>query len=160
MLFGFFVIFSCNAVGLYPQSLANAIHVYDIQGSSGLLYKKADSFSVICHPVDKEFFIWMFNSKGSPEEASQYCSLFSENFCEGDSHYPVFSINVRNNGESRVELKSVEVTIDCLPAYFLLMREGSMFHVDYVTIDGGVGVQVLRFFHFDGGQPEKTFGDV
>ena len=99
-------------------------------------------------------------SKGSPEEASQYCSLFSENFCEGDSHYPVFSINVRNNGESRVELKSVEVTIDCLPAYFLLMREGSMFHVDYVTIDGGVGVQVLRFFHFDGGQPEKTFGDV
>lgn len=82
MLFGFFVISSCNAVGLYPQSLANAIHVYDIQGSSGLLYKKADSFSVICHPVDKEFFIWMFTAKDHPKKPASIALFFLKTFAK------------------------------------------------------------------------------
>ena len=100
----FFILFSVLAIGLYPQSLFNTIYNFDIINGKQYIYFKNEKLTVICHPVDSEFFSWMLNTEGSPEQYDFLIDLYKKLFTKYEKNLPVFSVNIRNNSDNEYVL--------------------------------------------------------
>ncbi len=107
-----FILLCIQGMCLYPQSLFNTIYNFDIVHNEHYIYFSNEKLTVICHPVDEEFFPWMLNTEGSPEQYNFLIDLYEKLFTKNEKNLPVFSVNIRNNSDNEYVLSMDNILID------------------------------------------------
>ncbi len=139
------IVFISRLMALYPQSLASAVHIFDIIGRGAYLYRKDGTMTVICHPVDEEFFCWMMNTDGSAAQHDRSGSMYRDRFVVADGSYPVFVMNVRNNTDHAITFGSSDITISEMKVSILELRNESFEIAETITVADNSEIRVFIY---------------
>jgi len=134
-----------SLMALYPQSLASAVHTFDIIGRGAYLYRKDGTMTVICHPVDEEFFCWMMNTDGSAAQHDRSRSLYRDRFVVTYGSYPVFVMNVRNNTDRAIVFGPCDITVSEMKVSVLELRNESFETAETITVAGNSEIRVFIY---------------
>jgi hypothetical protein len=134
-----------SLMALYPQSLASAVHTFDIIGRGAYLYRKDGTMTIICHPVDEEFFCWMMNTDGSAAQHDHSRSLYKDRFVVTYGSYPVFVINVRNNTDRAIVFGPCDITVSEMKVSILELRNESFETAETITVAGNSEIRVFIY---------------
>lgn len=132
-------------MALYPQSLASAVNTFDIIGRGAYLYRKDGTVTVICHPVDEEFFCWMMNINGSAAQHDHSRSLYRGRFVVPNGSYPVFVMNVRNNTDHTIIFGPSDITINEMKVSILELRNERFEIAETITVPGNSETKVFIY---------------
>ena len=132
-------------MALYPQSLASAVHTFDIIGKGAYLYRKDGTVTVICHPVDEEFFCWMMNTNGSAAQHDQSRSLYRDRFVVANGSYPVFVMNVRNNTDRTIIFGPSDITINEMKVSILELRNERFEIAETIIVPGNSETKIFIY---------------
>jgi hypothetical protein len=134
-----------SLMALYPQSLASAVHTFDIIGRGAYLYRKDGTMTVICHPVDEEFFCWMMNTDGSAAQHDRSRSLYRDRFVVTYGSYPVFVMNIRNNTDRAIVFGPCDITVSEMKVSILELRNESFETAETITVAGNSEIRVFIY---------------
>ncbi|WP_143752411.1 hypothetical protein [Mesotoga sp. H07.pep.5.3] len=132
-------------MALYPQSLASAVHTFDIIGRGAYLYRKDGTVTVICHPVDEEFFSWMMNTNGSAAQQDHSRSLYKDRFVVANGSYPVFVMNVTNNTDRTIIFGPSDITINEMKVSILELRNERFEIAETIIVPGNSETKVFIY---------------
>ncbi|SSC12440.1 protein of unknown function [Mesotoga infera] len=141
----FQISFISSLMALYPQSLASAVHAFDIIGQGAYLYRKDGTVTAICHPVDEEFFCWMMNTDGSAAQHDRSRSMYRDRFVVADGSYPVFVMNIRNNTDRAITFGSFDITISEMKVSILVLLNEGFEITETISVAGDSEIRVFIY---------------